>query len=548
MPYQEQHVGSYKEVNVLEKVLKKTVAIGLGTVMALSSFAVASAATTADELVIQENSSETGTVALGKILTVNQDNKFPKVNDFIYSIERVEAWENANVNSAQSGATIAVANMPRPTASSTQNHVVYNDDNGITYVTIGDFTQTADAAGTYVPVADTARVKQRRTPVNITFDRAGYYVYKVKEVGSVPNTANSSSAYKSATKNVKGIDYDDNEYFVVFYVCNKMDSNGNTINGVYVHNITSWTNTAGSEDYKPNLSDIQNVSDIKNAAPDGQGGRTDATLGTNGGQVNADGTVTHDDLGKVGISTTTVEDPDPTAPDDDPVIVPNPYSTAPNNLEAFRMWNGQSTQDVVLKENVKGNLGDKTKLFDFEVTLTGLENSQAYTTTVATAVGEESTVNIEEVTTGTEVKTGNVVTGFTTDENGNATFTVKLKDDDILVINALPVGATYKMEQKASDHFADYGITSTNTSTENPPVIAKVSDANAQSDKALSTAVETVNRTDETITVLFTDTRTLATPTGMAISFASLALVALAIGMGVLLLKRKNESTVEDID
>ena len=70
----------------------------------------------------QANSSETGTIRLGKILTVNQSGKFPNIEDFVYKITPVAAWDNANVKTSKSGKAVSQANMPRPAASSTAHH------------------------------------------------------------------------------------------------------------------------------------------------------------------------------------------------------------------------------------------------------------------------------------------------------------------------------------------------------------------------------------------------------------------------------------------
>ena len=341
---------------------------------------------------IQEASSDTATVTLGKILTVNQKNRFPAVHDFLYRIERVEAWDNANQSTSLSGATIEKSQMPMPISSSVPHQSVTLSGDAAT-VRIGDFMDTSAAnTPSTGDGADSDTSRSRVTPVKIQFAKAGYYVYKVQEIGSDPS-------------NVQGMDYDTNEYFMVFYVCNKVDSDGNTVEGVYVHDITSYTNESGRSDYRPDLSDIQNVTDNNGTAAI-----------PNQGRVNDDGTISHD-LGKVGKST----------------------SQTPNQLEAWRMWNAQTTHDLVLKKNVTGNLGDRTKEFEFSVTLSGLEPGQRYTTDQpAQHTDAVSTVKIRTITKGSLNTDGSEVTA---DSNGQATFTVLLKDDDAFVLNALPVTA-----------------------------------------------------------------------------------------------------------
>ena len=434
----------------------------------------------------------TGVVTLGKILTCSRPGDFPAVTDFVYSIEAVEAWRNANVSTSLSGETIAPADMPAPAAAPGNRPVT--SEGVISTVLIGNFgdgsaTNTSTGDG-----ADTSTRRTRTTPVHITFTEAGYYVYKVKETGSVP-------------ANIPGVDYDDNEYFMVFYVCNKVDADGNTTEGVYVHSITSYTNTSGSETYKPELSDIQNVTDNAGTA-----------AAANTGQVNPDGTVSHQ-LGKVGVS-----DPE-----------------SPNRLEAYRMWNAFVSHDLVLKKNVSGNLGDRTKLFEFTITLTGLEKNRTYTTqTPAKDTGDESTADIVSASVGTK----NSGTSFASDDSGSATILVKMKDDDIFVINGLPLGCQYRISEAASDHVAKFEITSSSTETgQSAPVIAADSGSNGQnSDRALATETETVDRFDETVTVQYINNRDLATITGVPgldwIVWAAAAILLMAAAAGLMRRRR----------
>lgn len=420
---------------------------------------------------IEDVSSDTATVYLGKILSANQDNKFPSVSDFSFRIEAVKGWDNANADAGISGKDIAASDMPLPTASDTDHHKITNSGN-VTTVTIGDFNGSADTAK-----ADTSREKFRTTPVNIHFEKAGYYMYKVTETGSVP-------------ENIPGIRYDDSSYYVVVYVCNKTDSEGNTVAGVYVHDITSFRNKPDT-DYKPDLTDIQNITDNNN---------TEAAANT------------FENFEKTGRS----ED----EPGNDPETG---LPEGPDKLEAYKFWNDMSTHDVVITNNVTGNLGDITKRFEMTVTLTGLEPGATYTTDIPAAYKTDKNLTSEEAdivsaTTGTvntQAKT------FTSDSNGNAEFLIKLRDDEVFVMNALPTGATYKVEEHASDHIASYGITSTGQNA----VISKASDENNTDQKALPTSVETVDGMsgsrssadvdDQTVTVAFVNHRNLATVTGL---------------------------------
>lgn len=366
-----------------------------------------------------------------------------------------------------------------------------------------------DATNTSSNEAETAVRRTRVTPVHITFLKAGYYVYRVKEIGSLPEDGVMGD---TPVKSVPGVDYDNNEYFMVFYVCNRVDASGNTVNGVYVRNITSYANTSGDETYKPNLTDIQNVTDNGGVA-----------AGENTARVEDDGTISHT-LGKVGVS--------------------NP--TTPNRLEAFRMWSNYVTHDIILKNNVTGNLGDRNKAFEYTVTLTGLAGSGTYTIDGEALVTREvSTVEIDEVILGTK----NSGSSFTATEEGNAILKVKLKDDDVLVINGLPLQAQYDINEAASDHVASYTVTSADdTDGEQTSVIVSASGTNqTQCEKALSTAVETVDRDDSTVTILFRNNRDLATITGVpgtsGMTYAGIAILLAAAAY--LIVRRRRRAAAE---
>ena len=357
----------------------------------------------------QVNSSNEGTIRLGKILTVNQSGKFPNIEDFVYKITPVAAWNNANADGSKSGSQISQDLMPKPAVSGKAHHNINIIQSGAgnspwsALVALGNFKDGSedntsgiygDKDHKYVNSDDASNTEKinegkrrtRTTDVSFSFSSAGYYMYKVEEAGSSPNGGIDSVS--NLRKDVAGVDYDDNTYYVVFYVCNKEaaeDSNaneygqgthaGDTLEGVYVHTITSWTNnyetdfrpdntmrtSDGLADAKNWLNDLMESEDVdhKYSSKYGDGWHSAAP---NTGRVENDqsGSIVHDNLGKVGIST----------PEN------------PNYLEAYRMWNGYVTHDVVLKKDVTGNLGDLSKEFIFEVKLTGLEANQTYTTNV----------------------------------------------------------------------------------------------------------------------------------------------------------------------
>ena len=592
----------------------------------------------------QANSSNTGTIRLGKILTVNQGGKFPNIEDFVYKITPVAAWDNANVSTSKSGRPVDPGDMPKPETSAAVHHdvrtVVPDDPDNAKWaalVTIGNFRNASEdnSSGIYgdkdhkyvnsdsdsnLAKIDKGKRRTRVTDVSFCFDKAGYYMYKIEEAGSCQNGGNDS--LNNLRKDVAGVDYDNNSYYVVFYVCNreavedvnasqygqgtrKGDTIGqqgylNTVNndgsqtrkesadGVYVHTITSWTNQNANEkagrdatDYKPDntmrtsdeLADAQNwLNDLmqaQDADPEystrwGDGGHdaglntgrtdkngkglTDPQPGKTNG-INEPSTVTHDNLGKVGLST--------------------PWN--PDFLEAYRMWNAQVTHDIVLRKDVTGNLGDFTKAFVFEVTLTGLEADQTYTTDIPAGKTDENPVSrsYKHDVTSASVKMYDMQPAaclaadgksFTTDNTGMVTFKVNLRDDDVLVLNSLPRSASYQIKEQASDHVGQYNIVSTNPLAENGAIFTEKSHtpggtdknhlgkANTDAGTELSTETEYIDRFDGTVIITFRNNRDLATLTGLAgLDFMVYAAVLVFLAAGaVFIIRRRREYAEED--
>ena len=471
--------------------LKKAAVVAMGVAMCLtmSVTSFADVGTAGDSATrngaadnLQKASSKTGTVTLGKILTVNQANKFPNIEDFNFEVTAVKAWDNSNVATGENGKAIDAAAMPMPAAKDTEHQKV-TVDGAKAKVTVGNFKDDK-ATNKDDKNAESDTVKTRTNDLEFTFTKAGYYVYKVTETGSTPDK-------------VSGVTYDDHSYFIVFYVTNNQDEAGNTTDGVYVHNITSYRNESGKEDYKPDLSEIAVTSD---------------------GKVATDNT--RDNLEKVGIST----------------------SEHPNKLAAYRFWNDSDTHDVVISKNVKGSLGDKTKEFEFTVALTGLEHGVAYTTNIATEEGQSTKgAQIISATAGT---VDTAAQTFTTDEQGNATFLVKMSDDEQIVLNALPRGSHYTVTEAESDHVASYALTSQKMdggkAVENKDaVIVTTGEANNTKGE-LATSNETVDAADGTVTVAYTNTRDITPPTGVAGGMAFGAMALALVGAMVVFRRRKN--------
>ncbi len=452
MVIRENEKGKVNEMMKMKLDRKLYIAISILLEIVLSVSIVltgAEDASAAVDLTRQNASDGTATIKMGKTLTVNQSGRFPGITDFNYKLERVSGWANANTSASSSGQTLAKTDIPMPAASSTASHsITVNGDTAD--ISIGNFSGS-DAS-------DTGTVKNRFTDVPITFSEAGYYLYKVTESSSTPAS-------------VPGVTYDDHEYFICVYVCNKMDADGNTIDGVYVHSMTAYRNESGSSTYQPVLTDI-------------------AYVGDNGGTAASDNNESN--LGKVGISS----------------------ADSPNILKADNMWNTFTTSDLVITNNVQGTLGDRSKEFEFTVTLSGLENSKAYQ-----LAGD---VELDSITTGTYDQATDMIT---TDAAGQAVFTVKLRDDEQITVEALNATSQYIVSEAASDHIPSYSITAEGGSS---AVIANAADARSTGQQVLATSQETVDAGDSDQTVAFQNSRDLATLTGTRTSMLAL-MVMLAV-------------------
>ncbi len=552
---------------------------------------------------------DSGVITLGKILNVNQKNKFPDIEDFVYKVTPVSAWDNANIDTDKSGAPLSREDMPKPDDGRGNSHhqAVYkgSGEDWFTLVTLGNFKENesntstvtnSDAASNTDGIDEKYR-KTRTTDLKFTFTKAGYYMYKVEEVGSIGNGSPITSDPVALRKDVAGVDYDNNTYYVVFYVANtqaEADSSdpapdeyghgvkkGDTVGaeqgdeisggaragagGVYVHTITSWTNSQSTDHKAADLQDSQALSGAKDLmnnmdnggnAADKNTGKVD---GNNNGVTSGDSTVTHDNLGKVGSS---IPGTPPPSPNEPPSPDSNYISTGgPNTLEAYRMWNAQCSHDIVLKKNVTGNLGDRTKQFAFTVTLTGLESEKVYTTSTAagvddissspdnkTSTGDSTTANVilQNAASGTIASDGK---SFTSSPEGKAEFLVTLRDDETLVINALPRSASYQITEAKSDHVPQYTIESTNkASAGSAAVIEKKTDSTGRlSNETLATETEIIDRYDGTVVITYENNRDLATVTGIAgLDYMVYALVILALVLSTAAIIRRKKIYAEE--
>lgn len=627
---------------------------------------------------VQEVSTDIATFLVSKSLTVNQDNKFPKVENFEFNLTPIGGFRNDNVDTTKSGVTLAANEIPMPESAPTSETADQTSgdpaahgnenivlDGGSATIYVGGFnngtqnqryytnytskTQTGDklndvtsdsAAATNtqngirqqgtVSETNSSKIRKRITPVNIKYTKAGYYLYKINEV--------NSEAYDT----VPGMFYDDHTYYLAVYVANKTDARGNTIDGVYVHDVTAWRNDSDT-DFKPNLTDIAKIEDIFEANGAGKDAKLqDNTRGKTQEQYSSNPKAQTSGNSTVEANTPGQDDAD-TRNTNDTIANANPAEVSSNegNLSKVEkgtnvlppdFWNDQFTRDIIISKDVVGNLGDRTKEFEYVVELEGLEKNHTYTTNVpayttegaanngivdnsnhtATAnyaaatlrstsagadmyaipantsykVGPDANITksgIGSVTSAKDTAASESNKVFKTDANGKATFLVKLKDDERLVINSLPVTAKYTVTEVASDHVASlqmyaYKVSKTSggnaagkvqddngdTTQDVPyePIFATgdpLTGANATAasgaarhngtviktvdQTGCATLQETVDMTDGTVEMAYTNKRDMATVTGLGGAFYPLVVSAIVLLAALFVFSRRRGSS-----
>ena len=158
--------------------------------------------------------------------------------------------------------------------------------------------------------------------------------------------------------------------------------------------------------------------------------------------------------------------------------------------------NSYAAGELAIHKDVEGNLGDKSKYFEFKVTLTG-EKDKTYQDSYA-VTGGSNAANPQSV---------EVVPGQSTE------YTIYLRDDETLHIENLPYGVTYEVEEAAAEGYE-----------------TKVEGDDGEVDSAAEN-------------VVFTNTRNGTIDTGVVLDNAPYLLtLATAAGAGVLLtLRRRHE-------
>lgn len=179
-------------------------------------------------------------------------------------------------------------------------------------------------------------------------------------------------------------------------------------------------------------------------------------------------------------------------------------------------------QDLKIRKNVTGNLGDLTKEFEYTAEFTGLDPGKAYT--------------VE----GDDEKT------FMADASGNASAALKLKDGQEAVIRKLPKGATYMVTEAASDHVASYRVFSEDMADKGAKIVRAEDSSGARAAEALATETETADLFDGTVVIMWENNRDLASITGMKtyLGIWEAAFVTVLLGTGGLLIRiRKKQKS-----
>ncbi len=172
-------------------------------------------------------------------------------------------------------------------------------------------------------------------------------------------------------------------------------------------------------------------------------------------------------------------------------------------------------QDLKIKKNVTGNLGDLSKVFEYTAAFTGLVPGQSY------------------MVEGFDEKV------FNADPSGNAEIPLKLMDDKSVVIRDLPKGAKYQITEASSDHVAEFRAFSEDMAEKGAKIVMESGSNGEDAAKELSTALETVDLFDGTVVVVWENNRDLATLTAVQsyLGIWALATVLVLAGTAILLIR-----------
>ena len=137
----------------------------------------------------------------------------------------------------------------------------------------------------------------------------------------------------------------------------------------------------------------------------------------------------------------------------------------------------QKYVDITIKKSVTGN-NEVNEEYTIEVELNNLTANKTY-----------------------ELSDG---TSFKSDSEGSANVSVKLSNNQSIILKDIPVGAKYKAFEYAGDYVSSYVI----TDSSNIGSIANTSNRNSKANTSLATATETADE-GENVTITFTNKKTV---------------------------------------
>lgn len=191
-----------------------------------------------------------------------------------------------------------------------------------------------------------------------------------------------------------------------------------------------------------------------------------------------------------------------------PYVLVSKYDTTEGKLEKADLTfsNTYTTYDLKVTKHIEGNQGVKSTKFNFTITINGA-SSEIYKYTA-----------------------GSTSSQVQADEDGKATITVSLSDNENVVINGLSAGDTYTVVE--TDANTD-GYTTTYYN-------GAYDSSNKDTNKADSITGVTQTASDREVNVL--NYKNVTTPTGIVMNFAPyILLVALAGVFAVLFLRKRRE-------
>lgn len=200
---------------------------------------------------------------------------------------------------------------------------------------------------------------------------------------------------------------------------------------------------------------------------------------------------------------------------------------------------GPDDKCLILKKNVTGDLGDRSKEFEFAVNLGGLQPGKEYAVVKSSRDTAQDTYQETSYETGAETAAADANgesastqdrISFTADREGNAEIQIRLRDDESAAIRELPERTRYQITEAASDHFPSYQQES-DAGGDSKMDFVKDEDTEGKSDAALATQEETIDPKAGTITVTFTNRRDLSTITGVPSDLGLSMIMLLFMGL-----------------